>query len=193
VRGRSPITAFTPQGRGYFWLAAGSTPHALGFHLSLPSINDTQRGDFTEFRISCAFVGILVSSCAQNPHRAVPEPAYESASGTPHRPAKRHHVALAQVPLHHPPRRAASEGHRRLLHPWNHLPAAPETPAPANAPTPPNTDHLPNASTPPKHRCRSVKNSMRDRTIYRRARAPAATAKRPSTSSGGLPSGRSEK
>jgi hypothetical protein len=96
--------------------------------------------------ISCAFVGILVSSCAQNPHRMVPEPAYGSASGTTHRPTKRHHVALAQVLLRHPPRRAASEGHRSLLRPWDHLPAAPETP------TPPHTDHLPtdpNASTPP--------------------------------------------
>jgi hypothetical protein len=80
--------------------------------------------------ISCAFVGILVSSCAQNPHCVVSEPAYGSASRTPHRPAKRHHVALAQVPLRHPPRRAAGEGQRRPLRPWNHLPAAPETPAP---------------------------------------------------------------
>src|SRR4029077_17098706 len=86
--------------------------------------------------ISCAFVGILVSSCAQNPHCMVPKPTYGSASGTPHRSAKHHHVALAQVPLRHP--RAASEGHRRLLRPWNHLPAAPETPAPANATTPPH-------------------------------------------------------
>ena len=92
--------------------------------------------------ISCAFVGILVSSCAQNPHRVVSKPAYGSASGTPHRPAKRHHVALAQVSLRHLPQRAASEGHRRLLRPWNHLRAAPETPAPANAPTPPHTDYL---------------------------------------------------
>jgi hypothetical protein len=108
--------------------------------------------------ISCAFVGILVSSCAQNPHRVVSKPAYGSASGTPHRPAKRHHVALAQVPLRHLPQRAASEGHRRLLRPWNHLPAAPETPAPANAPTPPHTDQpatapetpaTANATTPP--------------------------------------------
>jgi hypothetical protein len=76
--------------------------------------------------ISCAFVGILVSSCAQNPHCMAPKPTYGSASGTPHRSAKHRHVALAQVPLRHP--RAASEGHRRLLRPWNHLPAAPETP-----------------------------------------------------------------
>jgi hypothetical protein len=93
--------------------------------------------------ISCAFVGILVSSCARNPPSVVPKPAYGSASGTPHRPAKRHHVALAQLPLRHPPQRAASEGHRRLLRPWNHLPAAPETPAPANATTPPHTDRPP--------------------------------------------------
>jgi hypothetical protein len=54
--------------------------------------------------------------------------------------------------------RAASEGHRRLLRPWNHLPAAPETPAPAIATTPPHTDYLlaapetpapANATTPP--------------------------------------------
>ena len=85
--------------------------------------------------------GILVSSCARNPPSVVPKPAYGSASGTPHRPAKRHHVALAQLPLRHP--RPASEGHRRLLSPWNY-------PAPANAATP-HTDHLPtdpNASTP---------------------------------------------
>jgi hypothetical protein len=81
--------------------------------------------------ISCAFVGILVSSCARN------EPVYGSRSASPHRPAKHHHVALAQVPLRHPPRRAASEGQRRPLRPWNHLPAASETPAPANATTPP--------------------------------------------------------
>jgi hypothetical protein len=92
--------------------------------------------------ISCAFVGILVSSCARNPPSVVPEPTYGSASGTFHRSAKHHHVALAQVPLRHP--RAASEGHRRLLSPWNY-------PAPANAATP-HTDHLqtdPNASPPP--------------------------------------------
>jgi hypothetical protein len=98
--------------------------------------------------ISCAFVGILVSSCARN------EPVYGSRSASPHRPAKHHHVALAQVPLRH---RAASEGQRRPLRPWNHLPAASETPAAANATTP-HTDHLPaapetpapaNATTPP--------------------------------------------
>ena len=92
--------------------------------------------------ISCAFVGILVSSCARNPPSVVPKPAYGSTSGTPHRSAKHHHVALAQVPLRHP--RPASEGHRRLLSPWNY-------PAPANAAMP-HTDHLPtdpNASTPP--------------------------------------------
>jgi hypothetical protein len=68
--------------------------------------------------ISCAFAGILVSSCAQNPPSVVPEHAYGSTSGTPHRSAKHHHVALAQVPLRPP--RAASEGHRRLLRPWNY-------------------------------------------------------------------------
>ena len=67
--------------------------------------------------ISCAFVGILVSSCART------EPVYGSRSASPHRPAKHHHVALAQVPLRH---RAASEGQRRPLRPWNHLPAASE-------------------------------------------------------------------
>ena len=75
------------------------------------------RGGFNMNRflpfISCAFVGVLVSSCAQNPHHVVPGPAYGSASGTPHRLAKRHHVALAHVPLRHPPRRAASD---RPLH-----------------------------------------------------------------------------
>jgi len=109
--------------------------------------------------ISCAFVGILVSSCARNPPSVVPV-AYGSASGTPHRSAKHHHVALSQAPLRHP--KAASEGHRRLLSPWNysapanaatphtdHLPAAPETPAPANATTPPHTDHLPAAPETP--------------------------------------------
>ena len=63
--------------------------------------------------IRCAFVGILVSSCARNPPSVVPKTAYGSTSGTSHRSAKHHHVALAQVPLRHP--RAASEGHRRQL------------------------------------------------------------------------------
>src|SRR5262249_18346638 len=31
--------------------------------------------------ITCAFVGILVSSCAQNPHCVVPEPTYGSPPG----------------------------------------------------------------------------------------------------------------
>jgi hypothetical protein len=100
--------------------------------------------------ISCAFVGIFVSSCARNPHSVAPEPAYGSAPGTIRRAAKHYHVARAQVPLRHP--KVASEGHRRLLRPWNYSPAAPETPAPANAPTSPHTDHLPtgpNAATPP--------------------------------------------
>src|SRR5436190_23467429 len=74
--------------------------------------------------ISCAFVGILVSSCARNPPNVVP-----------HRSAKHHHVALAQASLRHP--RAASEGHRRLLSPCNYS-------APANAATP-HTEHLPAA------------------------------------------------
>jgi hypothetical protein len=95
--------------------------------------------------ISCAFVGILVSSCAQNPHCVVPEPAYGSASGSFHRLAKRHHVALAQVRFRHAPRKAASEGQRRPLRPWDHLPAASENPAPTNATAPP----LPAASEPP--------------------------------------------
>jgi hypothetical protein len=96
--------------------------------------------------IRCAFAGILVSSCAQNPQ--VAQPAYGSASGTAPRSAKHHHVALAQVSLHHP--RVASEAHHKLLRPWNYSPAAAKTPAPANAPTSP--DHLPtdpHVSTPP--------------------------------------------
>ena len=59
--------------------------------------------------ISCAFVGILVSSVLKSAQGS-PKPAYGSTSGTPHRSAKHHHVALAQVPLRHP--RPASEGHR---------------------------------------------------------------------------------
>src|SRR2546422_5832393 len=31
--------------------------------------------------VTCAFVGILVSSCAQNPHCVVPEPTYGSPPG----------------------------------------------------------------------------------------------------------------
>jgi hypothetical protein len=113
--------------------------------------------------ISCALAGILVSSCAQNPRQVL---AYGSTHSTSHRPAKRHHVALAQVQLRHPPRRPASQGPRGLLRPWNHLPAASETRAPTNATTPqeqlkvvreapapaPQTDHLPTdpkVSTPP--------------------------------------------
>jgi hypothetical protein len=94
--------------------------------------------------ISCALVGILVASCTRNPQ--VAEPAYGSASGTAPRSAKQHHVALAQVPLRHPPRRAASE--EQLLRPGNHLPAASETPAATNASTPPQ-DHSTAAPDPP--------------------------------------------
>src|SRR5215472_15934712 len=103
--------------------------------------------------IASALVGILVSSCAQNPHSgAVLEPAYGAASGSFHRPAKRHHVVLAQVRLRHAPRKAASEGQRRLLRPWDHLPAASEPPALMNATMPSHADHLPTdlrVSTPP--------------------------------------------
>jgi hypothetical protein len=71
------------------------------------------RGGFNMNRflpfISCAFVGVLVSSCAQNPHHVVPGPAYRSASGTPHRLAKRHHVALAHVHF------ATRHGERRVI------------------------------------------------------------------------------
>jgi hypothetical protein len=133
--------------------------------------------------ISCAFVGILVSSCARNPPSVVPV-AYGSASGTPHRSAKHHHVALSQAPLRHP--KAASEGHRRLLSPWNysapanaatphtdHLPAAPETPAPANATTPPY------GSPPDRPPCLGIPSYLRDRAtrllalarVTRRARS----------------------
>lgn len=80
--------------------------------------------------IGFALVGIFVASCAENPQRVVPDPAHGSASRTPYRPAKRHHIVYAQVPLRHPP---ASEGRRRLLPPRNYLPAASETLAPTNA------------------------------------------------------------
>ena len=117
--------------------------------------------------ITCALVGILVSSCAQNPRQVL---AYGSAHGTSQRPTKRHHAALAQVSLRHPQRKPASQGSRRLLRPWDHLPASQlrtptnattsqeqltvvrEAPAPANATQPPHTDHLPTdpkVSTPP--------------------------------------------
>jgi hypothetical protein len=95
--------------------------------------------------ISCAFVAILVSSCARNPQ--VVESAYGSASGTTLRSAKHHHVALAQVSLYHP--RVASEAHHKLLRPWNYSPAAAKTPAPANAQSPDHVPTDPDASTPP--------------------------------------------
>ena len=131
-------------------------------------------------------MGILVSSCARNPPSVVPV-AYGSASGTPHRSAKHHHVALAQAPLRHP--KAASEGHRRRLSPWNysapanaatphtdHLPAAPETPAPANATTPPY------GSPPDRPPCLGIPSYLRDRAtrllalarVTRRARSRTA-------------------
>jgi hypothetical protein len=59
--------------------------------------------------IACALVGIFVSSCAPIPHRVVPKPAYGSHSGAPH-----------YLPLRHPPRRAAGEVHRRVLHATHH-------------------------------------------------------------------------
>jgi hypothetical protein len=95
--------------------------------------------------IACGLIGILISSCAPTPHNVVPTPVSGSHSGAPHRSAKRHHVAVAQVPLRRP--KAANEGHSRLLSPWNYSPA-PETPAAAS----PHTDHLPtdpHVSTPP--------------------------------------------
>ena len=42
--------------------------------------------------------------------RVVPSLPTDQASGTPHRPAKHHHVALAQVPLRHPPRERRVRG-----------------------------------------------------------------------------------
>jgi hypothetical protein len=97
-------------------------------------------GGFTMNRflpfINYAWVAILVSSCAPNPHYVV---HYGSAPGAPHPRASRHHLALAQGPLRHPPRRVASEGQRKLLSRWNYLPPPAETPAPPNATTAPQT------------------------------------------------------
>ena len=89
-----------------------------------------------------ALVGIFVSSCAPIPHYVVPKPAYGSHSDAPH-----------HLPVHRSPRRAAGVVHHRVLHatdhyrhaqrrapiathhgilnPWNDLPVAPNTSAPA--------------------------------------------------------------
>jgi hypothetical protein len=94
--------------------------------------------------IAPALVGILVSSCAPIPRQVVPK--YGSHSGAPHNLPLRHpprrsvvHHRVPHVTDHHrhPPRRAASEGRRRLLRPRNYLPAAFESPAPTNATTKP--------------------------------------------------------
>jgi hypothetical protein len=94
-----------------------------------------------------ALVGILVSSCAPIPRQMVPK--YGSHSGAPHYLPPRHPPRRAQVHHrmphvtdhhHHPQRRATSEGQRRSLRPWDHLPAVSEPPAPTNV-TPPPQDH----------------------------------------------------
>jgi hypothetical protein len=61
-----------------------------------------------------------------------------------------HHRAHHATDHHrHAQRRGTIATHHRLLNPWNHLPAASETPAPANATTPPHTNHLPEAPEAP--------------------------------------------
>jgi hypothetical protein len=96
------------------------------------------------FLIASALVGILVSSCAPIPRQGVPK--YGSHSGAPHYLPLRHpprravvHDRMPHVTDHHrhAQRRATSEGQRRPLHPWDHLPAASETRALRNATTPP--------------------------------------------------------
>jgi hypothetical protein len=88
-------------------------------------------------------VGILVSSCAPIPRQVVPK--YGSHSGAYNLPVRHlqrravfhhrvHHVADHH---RHTQRRAASEGRRRLLSPWNYLPAASEPPAPTHVTPPP--------------------------------------------------------
>src|SRR5262249_13467418 len=83
--------------------------------------------------VTCAFVGILVSSCAQNPYCVVPEPTYGSPLGgygsPPATPDTDH---LPETTDHLP---AATD----------HLPASPNTNLPAatdHLPAAPNTGHL---------------------------------------------------
>jgi hypothetical protein len=84
--------------------------------------------------VTCAFVGILVSSCAQNPHCVVPEPTYGSPLGGPQygsppggygSPPGGYGPPPGDPQYGSPPGGYGSPGH--LPAATDHLPAAPNT------------------------------------------------------------------